>query len=182
MSDRSEFEREAARRERDAARKAADDARSAKVTVPAPATPIIADDFERTPPQPGATGMPHRPVTIPRPRRRHGLRIAIVTILALVIAAGLYVANEIYTPLKGDGSGKVVVKVPAGSSARAIGNLLAEKGVVGSGLFFSLRAGIAGKRNALRSGTFSLRRDMSNSAALTVLTTAPPAEIGRAHV
>ncbi len=174
MSDRSESDREGARRAREAARKAAEEASAAKAPVAPPAA-VIDDDFDRPPPQPGATGMPHRPVTIPRPRRRHGLRIAIVTILALVIAAGLYVANEIYTPLKGDGSGTVLVKVPAGSSARAIGNLLAEKGVVGSGLFFSLRAGIAGKRNALRSGTFALRHDMSNSAALKVLTTAPPA-------
>ena len=176
MSDRSEAEREAARLEREAARRAADEARAAQAPADAPVAPaIIDDDFDHPPAQPGAAGMPHRPVTIPRPRRRHGLRIAIAALLALVLVVGLYLANGIFTPLKGDGTGRVVVRVPGGSSARAIGNLLAENGVVDSGFFFSLRAGIAGKRNALRSGTFTLRHDMSNGAALTALTTAPPA-------
>ena len=175
MSDRSEAEREAARLEREAARRAADEAQAEQAPADAAVVPaVIDDDFDHPPAQPGAAGMPHRPVTIPRPRRRHGLRIAIATVFALILVAGLYLANGIFTPTKGAGSGRVVVRVPAGSSARSIGNLLAENGVVDSGFFFSLRAGIAGKRDALRSGTFTLRHDMNNGKALDALTTAPP--------
>ncbi len=128
-------------------------------------------------PQPGAPGMPRHPLSVPSRRRRRRRSPALVAVLGalialLVIVAGFF-AFSIFTPAKGDGSGRVVVTIPAGSSAREVGDLLADKGVVASGMFFSLRAAIAGDRDKLRAGRFVLRRDMSNGAALSVLTTAP---------
>lgn len=173
MSERTEAEREAARARRESARLEAERASADAAAPPAPEREPIDDHIERPPAQPGASGMPHRPVTIPRPRRRHGLRIFVLALLALVLIVGAYAANGVFTPFQGDGSGTVVVKVPSGSSAREIGDLLARRGVVGSGFFFSIRAGIAGKRDKLRTGTFSLHREMSNMAALDALTKVP---------
>ena len=132
-------------------------------------------------PQPGAPGMPRHPLSVPSRgrRRRSPARVAVlgglIALLAILIA---FVVVSIFTPFKGDGTGRVVVTIPAGSSAREVGDLLADKGVVGSGLFFSLRASIGGDRDKLRAGRFVLRRDMSNGAAITALTTPPQGRPG----
>jgi UPF0755 protein len=127
-------------------------------------------------PQPGAPGMPRHPLSVPSRgrRRRSPARVAVLGgLIALLVIVVAFVVISIFTPFKGDGSGRVVVTIPAGSSAREVGNLLADKGVVGSGLFFSLRATVGGDRDKLRAGRFILRHDMSNGAAITVLTTPP---------
>lgn len=126
-------------------------------------------------PQPGAPGMPRHPLAIPPRRRRRspGRVAALITVVGLLLVALLFVANAVFTPLKGDGSGAVRVRIPAGASTREIGDLLADRGVVSSGFFFALRAGLSGDRDKLRSGAFTLKRDMSNGAALTALTTVP---------
>ena len=90
--------------------------------------------------------------------------------LLLAIVVG-WIAWSTFTPFKGDGSGEVAVAIPAGASTREIGDLLADKGVVGSGFFFALRAGIGG--DDLRAGRFTLRRDMGNAEAIVALTHVP---------
>jgi len=128
-------------------------------------------------PQPGAPGMPRHPLSVPSRgrRRRSPARVAVLGgLIALVLALLAFAAFSIWTPFKGDGTGRVAVTIPAGSSAREVGNLLADKGVVGSGFFFSLRAAIGGDRDKLRAGRFVLHHDMSNGAAITALTTPPP--------
>jgi len=122
----------------------------------------------------GAAGMPRQPVRVPpRRRRRPGRTGVLVGLLVVLLALVGFFALRTFDPFKGEGSGVVVVKIPAGTGTRRIGDLLARKGVVGSGFFFSLRAKLAG--DTLRSGTFTLKRDMSNGAALTALTTVPAA-------
>jgi UPF0755 protein len=86
----------------------------------------------------------------------------------------LWFVNGIFQPIGGgDGSGSVVVRIPAGSGAGDVAKLLEQRGVVSSSFFFNLRATVGGKRADLRSGTFTLRKDMSNGAALDALTAAP---------
>ena len=119
--------------------------------------------------------MPRHPLSIPpRRRRRSPARVALLFgLLALLLGIAVYVLLGIFTPFKGEGEGTVAVTIPAGSSAREVGDLLADKGVVGSGLFFSLRAAIGGDRDDLRAGRHVLKHDMSNSAAIDALTTVP---------
>jgi UPF0755 protein len=119
--------------------------------------------------------MPRHPLSVPsRRRRRTPGRLAVLG-AAIVILVGLllFALNAIYTPFKGDGSGRVAVTIPAGSSAGEVGDLLAAKGVVDSGFFFSLRATLGGDRDKLRAGRHVLARDMSNGAAITALTAVP---------
>jgi UPF0755 protein len=96
--------------------------------------------------------------------------LLIVPALLLLIVA-VYVLNGVFTPFKGEGDGEVVVRIPEGASTREIGDLLAERGVVGSGAFFALRAAIGG--DDLRAGRFTLARDMGNAEAIDVLTRVP---------
>jgi uncharacterized YceG family protein len=67
----------------------------------------------------------------------------------------------------------VTVTIPAGSTSGQIGDLLADKDVVGSSFFFSLRARLAGAD--LRSGAFQMKRSMSYGAAIDQLTHQPGA-------
>ena len=91
----------------------------------------------------------------------------------LAIVLGWF-AYSLLQPFAGDGEGEIRVQIPAGASVEDIGDILSEQGVIDSPLFFSLRATLEGERGALRSGTYTMKRDMSYSAAITALTTPPP--------
>ncbi|HEY3186799.1 MAG TPA: endolytic transglycosylase MltG, partial [Solirubrobacteraceae bacterium] len=123
--------------------------------------------------QPGAPGMPpHRNLGVRKTRRRWARRA--VAILAILLLAGIAViAFMTYQPFHGKGYGAVVVKIPEGSSAGDIGDLLARNNVVDSGFFFELRARLAGDRGKLRAGTYTLKKSMPYKDALAALTQAP---------
>jgi UPF0755 protein len=125
--------------------------------------------------QPGAPGMPpHRNLGIQKTRRRW-LRRLIVLLLIVGLAAVVVFGFLLYQPFHGKGYDAVVVKVPEGSSAGQIGDLLSSKGVVESGFFFALRARLAGDRSKLRAGTYTLKKSMPYKDALAALTEAPKA-------
>jgi UPF0755 protein len=124
--------------------------------------------------QPGASGYPPYRKLAVKPRRRWLRRIGAILALALAVAACAFVFL-LFQPRHGSGSGTVAVNVPAGATAGQIGDLLADRGVVQSSFFFSLRARLSGDRSKLRSGRYTLRRGMSYGAALAALTTPPKA-------
>jgi len=158
-------------------------------TMPAPEPPAATDDSEvplgtrrvtrgvRPPAAPRARAP--KPARTPRPAgtrtggMRWGRRIVAIVALAVIVLAG-WVLWSIYQPGTGDGSGRVVVKVPQGASVGAIGDLLANRGVIDSPFFFKLRAKLSGSGGDLKSGTFTLRQDMSYGAALDALSRTPP--------
>ena len=160
MSDRSADEREEARRRREAARRGRPDAQAPR-DPPGPRPPQ-----EPIGTIPAATGPVQRPGRKRSPGR-HALAFALV---ALVAAALLFLVLATFQPFAGTGGQPVRVRIPPGLGAGGVGSLLAERGVVSSSFFFELRATITGKRGQLRSGTYSLRQDMSYGAALDVLT------------
>lgn len=98
--------------------------------------------------------------------------VAFLAILVVVVVA--WFLWSIYQPGKGEGSGRVVVQVPRGASVGEIGDLLADRGAIDSSFFFRLRSKLAGNAGDLKSGTFTLREDMSYSAALDALSKNPP--------
>jgi peptidoglycan lytic transglycosylase G len=175
---RSDDERERARRERIARRSgrpvppAATPAGRAAAPLGDPASPPPA--FSRD----GSDGdgaaprtRLRRPPTRTRPTRRGRIALALVLVLAAAVVWFLW---SLFQPFHGDGAGRVAVTVPPGSGARQIGELLEHKGVVSSSFFFSARATLAGKRGALKPGSYVLKRDMSYGAVLDSLTTGPP--------
>jgi len=104
-------------------------------------------------------------------------RVVAVAVLLLAVGA-IWFLVELFQPFHGSGAGTVVVKVPSGVPAGAIGDELARDGVVSSGFFFGLRATLAGDRGKLLAGTYRLERGMSYGTVLSILTTPPkPAKV-----
>ncbi len=95
-------------------------------------------------------------------------------IAALVAAlAVVWFLWALFQPFHGKGHGKVVVSVPKGASAGAVGDILDQRGVVSSSTLFQIRAKLAGKSGSIQPGAYTLAKDMSYGAALTALTKSP---------
>jgi peptidoglycan lytic transglycosylase G len=119
---------------------------------------------------------PRRPA--PRaPKTRHwGRRIFALLALAVIVLA-LYVINATFQPFHGDGTGAVRVTIPKGADAGEIGDILESKGVVDSGTFFVFNATVTGQRGGLRPGSYTLRKGMTNGAAIDALTKGPKVKV-----
>lgn len=106
---------------------------------------------------------------------RHPFRLA-AAILALVV---LWFLAALFQPFHGDGSGKVQLTVPKGSSVSEVGDLLEKKGVIdgsgplGGSTLFQMRVTLAGKRSEIYSGHFTLAKGMSYGAAIDALSVPP---------
>ena len=94
--------------------------------------------------------------------------MALIVLVAL--AAVAWFLLSLFQPFKGSGKGSVAVTIPSGSSVGQIGDILQSRGVVSSSFFFELRARLDGKSGELKPGGYTLKRDMSYSAALNALT------------
>jgi UPF0755 protein len=154
---------------------AADEAPAGVRRVPAPS---VRDLPQVAGPRPaGPQGRQKRP---PRergvPRARRGRRIVPLLLLLIVIAVG-YFAFRVAQPFAGDGDAatQVRVTIPQGATAGQIGDELAQAGVIDSAFFFGLRSRLSGRRGDLKAGTFTLKKDMSYTAALDALTVNPAA-------
>jgi UPF0755 protein len=130
---------------------------------PAPDQPRRRPPAPKTPKGPRGSGGSH-----------WGRRI-FTLIVVLLFAAVLYAFNKTFQPFHGDGSGAVAVTIPENSDAADVAKVLAAKGVVDSARYFELNATISGERGKLRPGRYTLKKGMTNGAAIDALTT-PPAE------
>jgi len=140
----------------------------------APATaPIVGGRFGDGGAPPDGPGDGRRRHRRPHGPRRRGTKFALLGVGVLVLLAVLWFANALWQPFAGDGSGRVAVVIPAGTSTAGIGDILAKEGVVDSSFFFRLRAQMDGAK--LRSGRHLLRHDMSYDAAIQALSQAPKA-------
>lgn len=118
---------------------------------------------------------PKKPRGIPK-RRRWGLRFLLLAIL-VVLALIAYFAFRVFQPGHSDGDAKrpVVITIPQGATASEIASELQHQGVIDSTFFFNIRSHLDGRRGELKAGRFTLKRDMSYSAALDALTQNPAA-------
>jgi UPF0755 protein len=173
---RSAQEREAARLEREARRASGGDAPA----VPPPPTPPPApstgpgrdwlDDARRLTETGDGNG--RGPGGAPGSPDRGGPRwgrFAAVLVAGVVALAVAWFLISLFQPFKGDGGERVRVNVPRGSSLEQIAKLLEKEDVVSSSTFFQLRARLAGRSDGLKPGSYTLRKDMSFSAALDAL-------------
>src|ERR1700710_1442367 len=139
--------------------------------APAPEEPFAGEPVEPPP-----------PVTAPAGRRggvsgggflsavgRHPFRL-VAAIVAVLVLWFLFV---LFQPFHGDGSGKVEVAIPKGSSVSEVGDLLGEKGVIDSWTLFQVRVTREGKRSELYPGHFTLAHGMSYGAAIGALSKPP---------
>ena len=112
----------------------------------------------------------------PRQRPAALTRIARHPFLIFAVIAALFVLwglNSLFQPFHGDGSGRVQVTVPKGSSVSEVGDLLSEKGVIDNSTLFQVRVTLAGKRSEIYSGNFTLANDMSYGDAIEALSEPP---------
>ncbi|HET6997844.1 MAG TPA: endolytic transglycosylase MltG, partial [Solirubrobacterales bacterium] len=116
----------------------------------------------------GRPPAPRAPGVLGRLRRHPFLIFA--TIAALFV---LWFLFALFQPFHGDGSGRVAVTIPKGSSVSEVGDLLGEKGVIDSSTLFQVRVTLAGKRSELYPGRFTLAEGMSYGAAIDALSQPP---------
>src|SRR6185503_3646915 len=106
---------------------------------------------------------------------RHPFRVAAVIVAILI----LLFLNALFQPFHGDGSGRVAVIIPKGSSVGEVGDLLEKEGVISGGFFisgstlFQARVTLAGKRSDLFAGNFQMQKDMSYGDAIDELSKEP---------
>jgi peptidoglycan lytic transglycosylase G len=142
----------------------------------APDRPAEAGAARRRP-APNAPRGRSRPPKAPKGPRTgggaHWGRRIFTLLVVVVFVAVLYTFNKTFQPFHGDGTGSVVVNIPQNTDASDVAKLLADKGVVDSARFFELKASISGDRGKLRPGHYTLKKGMTNSAAIAALTKVP---------
>ncbi|WP_250214250.1 endolytic transglycosylase MltG [Acrocarpospora catenulata] len=113
-------------------------------------------------------------------RRRTRRKGAAASVIALVVIVGIlggggYLAYTwvrgvmIPKDYTGQGSGEVVIEIKEGSSASDVAQTLEDEGVVASTRAFINAVDAAGKGASLQPGTYTMRRQMSAEAAVTLL-------------
>jgi UPF0755 protein len=111
---------------------------------------------------------------------RNFLIVLVVGIVAVVVAV-LLIGDQL-NPLGGgddvEPGQPVELTVEPGQSVRAVGDQLADLGVVRSSMRFRMAADDAGLASQLRPGTFQLVTGMSNDEAIEVLAAGPAGEVG----
>jgi uncharacterized YceG family protein len=106
----------------------------------------------------------------PARRRRISPGRRLVALLAIAVLAVVVIGTLLlFQPFGSVEGAHVQVNIPAGSGAGDIGDQLANAGVVNSAFLFRVRATLSGKRDSLRSGRHTLRKDMTYGAAIAAL-------------
>jgi uncharacterized YceG family protein len=100
-----------------------------------------------------------------------------VVVAAALLAAALWFINSTFQPFHGSGSGGVRVVIPSGSDAGHIGDKLEQAGVIDSSFFFNVNATLTMRRGDLRSGSYLLRKGMTNGEAIEALMQGPKARV-----
>jgi uncharacterized YceG family protein len=140
-----------------------------------PEEPVVPPARPPTPPPVAAAAGNGRPR---EPRQRPALlkKLGRHPFLIFAVVAALfflYFLNALFQPFHGDGSGKVTVTIPKGSSVSEVGDLLAEEDVIDNSTLFQVRVTLAGKRSEIYSGNFALASNMSYGAAIDALSVPP---------
>ena len=132
-----------------------------------------------------------RPAHPRRPRRRWRGVVAILVALAVVAVGGIAVYRVASGLLDGSDSGPsdfagpgttaVTVTIAAGSSTRTIARELADAGVVATDTAFLTAASTNDDAASIQPGTYTLRKQMSASQALTAMLD-PASRTGRISI
>ncbi|MGE5407303.1 MAG: endolytic transglycosylase MltG [Syntrophothermus sp.] len=102
--------------------------------------------------------------------RRHPIGSVVAAVILVIL---VWFVWALFQPFHGDGTGRVQVYIPKGSSVSEVGDLLEKKGVISDSTMFQIRVTLAGKRSSLYAGHFTLAHDMSYGSAIDALSTAP---------
>ena len=116
-----------------------------------------------------------------RPKRRNvrraGGRGLALLLLIIPLALVAWLLLSLFQPFHGEGTGEVRVEIPQGASVGEVGDVLDDAGVVSSSAFFEARVTLAGKRDELYPGNYTLAKDMSYSDAIDAISTPPVSRV-----
>jgi UPF0755 protein len=107
--------------------------------------------------------------------RRFLVLFCALLVVAIAALAGLQFLRPIYQHItasddyKGNGTGSVTVQIAPGQSGRSIGNTLEKDGVVKTAGAFADAAAASPDAAGIQPGTYTLHKQMSASAALSLL-------------
>lgn len=108
-----------------------------------------------------------------RRRRRIIPLLAVVVIVALVITGAVIVRRALdgfgAADYRGDGTGRVVVKIQAGDTSGDIATILRAQDVVASTAAFTAAARRSGRSGDFQPGWFTMHHQMSGAAAVALL-------------
>jgi uncharacterized YceG family protein len=127
----------------------------------------------------GRPGRPALPPTAPRARFRRSFRRIVALLAMIFIGVALWAINSTFQPFQGEDeeAGAVPVKIPEGTDAGSIGELLEAKGVIADARFFEINATVTFRRGDLITGNYVLRRNMTNGAAIEALMQGPEVRV-----
>jgi UPF0755 protein len=106
--------------------------------------------------------------------RTRGLRRLAVAAAGVAALAFLW---ALFQPFAGSGGDPVRVTIPKQAGVGKIGDILDQKGVVPSGLLFSLRARLAGDGGDLKPGVYTLRKHTPYGDVLDALVAGPGTDV-----
>ena len=114
------------------------------------------------------------PRSRPTRRRRHPVLtvLAIIAVIVMIAAGGLYLWADSQINPGGRPGAVVSVVIPDGSSTSQIGDRLASSGVIHDGYLFALYVRLHGY-GPLYPGTYKLQKNLSYSAAIAALRAGP---------
>ena len=150
---------------------------------PAAAAPDPPAGRARGPPAPRAERAPRPRPQPPAPKTpkgprpgggaHWGRRIFALIALVVIIARALRRLRHLPAVPRRRRGQRSRSRSPRTPTRPAVGKLLAAKGVIDSARFFELKATISGDRGDLRPGRYTLKKGMTNGAAIDALTTVP---------
>ncbi|MGW1075387.1 endolytic transglycosylase MltG [Streptomyces sp. NPDC002537] len=111
-------------------------------------------------------------------KRRSGTACLLVAVVLVgVVGGGGYLAYDYWQThfgaapdYEGEGTGQVQVEIPKGAGLGQMGEILQKAGVVKSAGAFTEAAGKDPKGKAIQPGTYTLHKEMSGAAAVTMMT------------
>lgn len=145
--------------------------------------PLPPEDFQ--PPEPRFDPAAYAPIDmdVPPPPEKvshsYIIRRAVLAVGVIAFVWIVWTAFGLFQPFAGDGegSGEVSVTIPKGADVDQIGELLAEKQVVGSARNFGWRANWSGKSDQFQAGRYVMGEGMSYAAAIDLLAEGPNAGV-----
>lgn len=191
MNGRTPEERERARLERERKRNGEPPLPPPPAAEPPPIEPprvepppLPPQDFQ--PPEPRFDPTAFAPIDAdpppPPPEKvshSHMIRRAVLVVGVLAMVWIAWTLFGLFQPFagSGEGNGEVSVTIPKGADVDQIGELLAEKGVVGSARNFGWRANWSGKSDQFQAGRYVMGEGMSYAAAIDLLAEGPNAGV-----
>lgn len=105
----------------------------------------------------------------PTSKRRPGCLVALAVLIAVLVVATFIAYQALTQPMAPGSPARILVDVPKGASARAIGRLLTRRGVIRNRYAFSLAVKLDPEHKPLKPGLYELSPGMTPAEVLSTI-------------